>query len=69
MSMDASLAMMNRCHLKNYSPMLEYTLHQQHFIPPTMCIIHFKDSINKPLFSTSPTKYRKCKHLDSSSMH
>ena len=30
-------------------------------IPSTICIIHSKDTISKPLFSTSPTKNRKCK--------
>jgi hypothetical protein len=34
-------------------------------IPSTMCIIHSKDTISKPLFSTSPTKDRKCKLFDS----
>jgi hypothetical protein len=34
-----------------------------------MCIILSKDTINKSPFSTSSTKYRKCKLLDSSTMY
>jgi hypothetical protein len=49
--------------------LLEYTPHQQYYIPHTICIIHSKDTINKPSFSTSSTKYRKCKLLDSSTVH
>jgi hypothetical protein len=36
--------------------------------PPTLCINHSKDTISKSPFSISPTKYRKCKLLDSSTV-
>jgi hypothetical protein len=45
-----------------------YSIHQQYMLP-TLCIIHFKDTINKSLFSTSPTKYRRCMFLDSSTVY
>jgi hypothetical protein len=32
--------------------------------PTHNCVIHFKDTISQPPFSTSPTKYRKSKFLD-----
>jgi hypothetical protein len=62
-------AMMNRGYLKKYSMVLEYIPQKQHYIPPTMYIIHSKDTISKPPFSTSFTKYKKCKLLDSSIVH
>jgi hypothetical protein len=63
------LVRMNRGHFKKYSLVLVYASHQQHSIPPIICIIHSKDTINKPLFSTSSIKYRKCKPLDSFVVH
>jgi hypothetical protein len=43
------------------------------FLPATLypthnCIIHSKDTISQLPFSTSPTKYRRCKLLDSSTV-
>jgi hypothetical protein len=36
--------------------------------PTHNCVIHSKDTISQPPFSTSPTKYRKCTFLDSSTV-
>jgi hypothetical protein len=36
--------------------------------PTHNCVIHSKDTISQPPFSTSPTKYRRCKFLDSSTV-
>jgi hypothetical protein len=36
--------------------------------PTYNCVIHSKDIISQPPFPTSPTKYRRCKFLDSSTV-